>query len=122
VKITVGRPRPDFLSRCQPPEGLTDAPYGLTDWTVCRQTDNAIMRDGFRSFFSGHSSRALRIKSFLITTNLKPFSVSFAGLGFLSFYLAGKLHLFDSRGHAVRHHLVDVEKPPIQQICRANHG
>lgn len=28
--------------------------------------------------------------------------MSFAGLGFLAFYISGKLHLFDGRGHAVR--------------------
>jgi len=81
VKITVGRPRPDFVDRCQPPDGATDPVFGLTNWTICTQTNNAILRDGFRSFFSGHSS------------------LSFAGLGFLSFYLAGKMHLFDKRGH-----------------------
>jgi len=81
VKITVGRPRPDLLDRCQPPPELSDPPYGLQNWTICTQLDDHIIRDGFRSFFSGHSS------------------LSFAGLGFLSFYLAGKLHLFDSRGH-----------------------
>jgi hypothetical protein len=84
VKITVGRPRPDIIDRCQPPAGSADPPFGLTDWTICTQTDIKILRDGFRSFPSGHSS------------------MSFAGLGFLSFYLAGKLHLFDKRGHAVR--------------------
>ncbi|KAF8188390.1 phosphatidic acid phosphatase type 2/haloperoxidase [Pholiota molesta] len=82
VKITVGRPRPDFVDRCQPPPGSVDPPFGLSSWTICTQTDFAIMNDGFRSFFSGHSS------------------LSFAGLGFLSYYLAGKMHLFDKRGHA----------------------
>jgi len=82
VKLTVGRPRPDILDRCQPPAGISDPPYKLSNFTICTQTNMAIMQDGFRSFPSGHSS------------------TSFAGLGFLAFYLAGKLHLFDSRGHA----------------------
>jgi len=82
VKLTVGRPRPDILDRCQPPAGLSDPPYQLSNSTICTQTNVAIMRDGFRSFPSGHSS------------------LSFAGLGFLAFYLAGKLHLFDNKGYA----------------------
>lgn len=81
VKITVGRPRPDLIDRCQPPPGTVDPPFGLTAWQVCTQTDIPLLRDGFRSFPSGHSS------------------LSFAGLGFLAFYIAGKLHLFDRRGH-----------------------
>jgi len=82
VKLTVGRPRPDVLDRCQPPAGLSDPPYQLSNSTICTQTNIAILRDGFRSFPSGHSS------------------LSFAGLGFLAFYLAGKLHLFDDKGYA----------------------
>jgi diacylglycerol diphosphate phosphatase/phosphatidate phosphatase len=82
TKITVGRPRPDVLDRCQPPPGVVDPPYGLSTVDICTSTDVAKLRDGFRSFPSGHSS------------------LSFAGLGFLAFYLAGKLHLFDRRGHA----------------------
>ncbi|KIO26224.1 hypothetical protein M407DRAFT_243790 [Tulasnella calospora MUT 4182] len=82
VKICVGRPRPDLIDRCQPVPGSVNAPiYGLSNHTICTQTDNYILNDGFRSFPSGHSS------------------LSFAGLGFLSLYLAGKLHLFDKRGH-----------------------
>ncbi|KAF5393529.1 hypothetical protein D9757_000571 [Collybiopsis confluens] len=55
--------------------------FGLNSASICTQIDMAILKDGFRSFPSGHSS------------------LSFAGLGFLSFYLAGKLHLFDHKGY-----------------------
>ncbi|CAG7850292.1 Probable diacylglycerol pyrophosphate phosphatase 1 Short=DGPP phosphatase; AltName: Full=Phosphatidate phosphatase [Serendipita indica DSM 11827] len=80
-KITAGRPRPDLIARCAPVQGAQNPPvYGLVDDSICTQTEYAIMIDGWRSFSSGHSC------------------LSFAGLGFLSLYLAGKLHLFDSRG------------------------
>jgi len=82
TKLTVGRPRPDVISRCMPPPGSVDPPYGLTTASICTQTDISLLNDGFRSFPSGHSS------------------LSFAGQGFLAFYLAGKLHLFDKRGYA----------------------
>ncbi|PCH38025.1 acid phosphatase/Vanadium-dependent haloperoxidase [Wolfiporia cocos MD-104 SS10] len=82
TKITVGRPRPDLIARCIPRAGAVDPPYGLSTAAICTQTDKFMMTDGWRSFPSGHSS------------------LSFAGLGFLTFYLAGKLHLFDHRGCA----------------------
>ncbi|KAH9926145.1 phosphatidic acid phosphatase type 2/haloperoxidase [Fomitopsis serialis] len=82
TKVTVGRPRPDLISRCIPRSGAVDPTYGLSDASICTQTDHYMMEDGWRSFPSGHSS------------------LSFAGLGFLAFYVAGKLHLFDKRGCA----------------------
>ncbi|KIK96305.1 hypothetical protein PAXRUDRAFT_826103 [Paxillus rubicundulus Ve08.2h10] len=82
VKVTVGRPRPDVISRCQPIPGSEDPLWGLSTVDICTQTSKHMLEDGWRSFPSGHSS------------------MSFAGLGFLTFYLAGKLHLFDTRGHA----------------------
>lgn len=56
TKLTVGRPRPDVISRCMPPAGSVDPPFGLTTASICTQTDIAILNDGFRSFPSGHSS------------------------------------------------------------------
>lgn len=84
VKVTVGRPRPDLISRCQPATGSGDPLLGLSTADICTQTVSAILEDGWRSFPSGHSS------------------LSFAGLGFLAFYLAGKLHLFDTRGYIIK--------------------
>lgn len=36
--------------------------------------------------------------------------VSFAGMGFLAFYLAGKMHLADAKGHRVRY-LLSLLRP-----------
>ncbi|KAG0360771.1 hypothetical protein BG005_009999 [Podila minutissima] len=89
VKIAVGRPRPDFLDRClsiydneaagSPLSLLTDPVNMLSTSAICTRQD--LLRDGFKSFPSGHAS------------------FSFGGLGYLSMYLAGKLKLFDERGH-----------------------
>lgn len=58
---------------------LTDPINMLSTSAICTRQD--LLRDGFKSFPSGHSS------------------FSFGGLGFLAMYFAGKLHLFDERGH-----------------------
>ncbi|KAG0812885.1 hypothetical protein G6F17_006252 [Rhizopus arrhizus] len=85
IKVTAGRPRPDMLSRCKPPLDTQDPVLGLSSIGVCTTDIHSdIMIDGFKSFPSGHSS------------------FSFAGLGYLSFYIAGKLRLFDQMGHTYK--------------------
>ena len=73
IKNSVGRLRPDFLARCQPEQNQINNPS-------CNG-DPAVVKEGRKSFPSGHSS------------------LSFSGLGFLSFYLAGKIRLVDGRGY-----------------------
>lgn len=81
LKNACGKPRPDLIARCLPRPGSVDPPvFGLSDSSICTQPDHAILKDGFRSFPSGHSSAA------------------FAGLFYLSLYLSGKLHIMDNRG------------------------
>lgn len=78
-KNLVGRPRPDFLDRCQPLPGATNpTPFTLSNSSVCTQT--IYLADGYRSWPSGHSS------------------TSWSGLGFLALFMAGRLNVLDTRG------------------------
>ncbi|KAJ5666634.1 Phosphatidic acid phosphatase type 2/haloperoxidase [Penicillium macrosclerotiorum] len=77
IKNAVGRPRPDLLSRCKPSRGTAD--NMLVAWTVCTETNQHILQEGWRSFPSGHSS------------------FSFSGLGYLSLFSCGQMHIFRPR-------------------------
>lgn len=76
-KDAIGRPRPDLIARCQP--DLTAPQDMLVTINVCKQRDGHVLRDGWRSFPSGHSS------------------FSFAGLGFLAMFLASQTHALRPR-------------------------
>ncbi|KAH7879633.1 phosphatidic acid phosphatase type 2/haloperoxidase [Lentinula edodes] len=89
VRVTAGRPRPDFIARCDPAAGsVNSAFFGLTNITICQSTDSAFIKDGMRSFFSGHAI------------------LSAAGLGFMSLYWGGKLHLFNQKAYTYKVWLV----------------
>ncbi|KAL6603834.1 hypothetical protein ACP70R_044195 [Stipagrostis hirtigluma subsp. patula] len=81
IKDGVGRPRPDFFWRCFP-DGVPRYD-NVTGGVICHG-DARVIKEGYKSFPSGHVSW------------------SFAGLGFLSWYLAGKIKAFDRRGHVAK--------------------
>lgn len=77
IKNSVGRPRPDLISRCKPAAGTPKDI--LVNIEVCTETEHHTLHDGWRSFPSGHSSFA------------------FSGLGFLALFFAGQMHVFRPR-------------------------
>ncbi|XP_020224715.1 probable lipid phosphate phosphatase 4 [Cajanus cajan] len=81
IKDAVGRPRPNFFQRCFPDNiPVFDKDTGDVVCTGIK----AVIKEGYKSFPSGHTSW------------------SFAGLGFLSWYLSGKIRVFDRRGHIAK--------------------
>lgn len=88
VKLTVGRPRPDFFFRCWPDRGYPedDNVFNiLEDGTQdlgCTGNLEFII-EGRKSFPSGHSS------------------FSFSTFGFVFFYLCGKMNIF-SASHKIK--------------------
>ncbi|KAI4324672.1 hypothetical protein MLD38_030139 [Melastoma candidum] len=81
IKDAVGRPRPDFFYRCFPDGNATFNP--ITKDVMCHG-DKAVIKEGYKSFPSGHTSW------------------SFAGLSYLAMYLSGKIRAFDRRGHVAK--------------------
>ncbi|KAJ5579699.1 diacylglycerol pyrophosphate phosphatase [Penicillium hispanicum] len=84
LKDVVGKPRPDFLARCDPDLsnvaahvvgglGLRQSSAAIMVSTgICQNTDASVVKNGFAAFPSGHSS------------------FSFAGLLYLSLWLSAK--------------------------------
>ncbi|KAJ6531845.1 phosphatidic acid phosphatase type 2/haloperoxidase, partial [Mycena capillaripes] len=101
VRITVGRPRPDFIARCNPFENATNGHFfGLANITVCQTpATDPLIKDGMRSFFSGHAC------------------LSATGLGFNSFYWAGKLQLFNQKSYSSKAWLVFAPLMVSIYIC-----
>ncbi|KAH8248344.1 hypothetical protein KR032_001593 [Drosophila birchii] len=84
LKITVGRPRPDYYYRCFP-DGVmvlnttsTSLDTSILDFNCTGLAGD--INEGRKSFPSGHSSFA------------------FASFGFIAYYIGAKLHAFDARG------------------------
>ncbi|CAL8469516.1 g9057 [Coccomyxa elongata] len=81
IKLGVGRPRPNFMMQCWP-DG--DVQWDATSGEALCSKNTINPAEGRKSFPSGHTSW------------------STSGLGYLTFWLGGKLRIYDGTGHSWR--------------------
>lgn len=80
LKNICGLPRPDLLSRCEPMIETFGEPFTLATIDICGTTNINLLREGFRTFPSGHLSTV------------------FCGMVISALNISGKLQVFDKRG------------------------
>ena len=83
VKLSVGRFRPDFISRCNPSSLVSST-------IVCNPVSSRILNEGRKSFPSGHSSR------------------SFSGLGYLALVLVAQTKSKHAHGRPFRMFIITL--------------
>lgn len=96
LKNICGLPRPDLLSRCDPTTDEIEEPFTLATIDICGTNNLNILREGFRTFPSGHLSTV------------------FCGMVISSLNIAGKLQVFDKRGLSFK---VVVAIFPLMVAC-----
>jgi len=103
IKVFVGRYRPDFMSVCNVDfdkvqeqydtydisSGIGFGPRNLFDTSICKTSKEELIEER-KSFPSGHSSFAFSVMSYL------------------SFYIAGQIHLMDKKSYIWKYFVVSV--------------
>lgn len=124
IKNWAGRPRPDFLSRCQPEGFDLQAPQFQLLPTIPKCTGNeAEIVEGRRSFPSGHSSYSFSIYGFIALVFyhhlLFPCAHLIGGWRLVSFVAAlmPPLYCGISRTMDYRHHWDDVFIGSFMGFC-----
>lgn len=104
VKNLTGKPRPNFLERCNPDldniAAHTVGGFGqaisnlwvMVDQEICEQPNKKWLNDGFRSFPSGYAASKFASAGYWPADHVS--AVSFAGLWYLSLFLCAKFSVF----------------------------